>query len=230
MLGAGSDAVGGVELDDGTTISSRVVVNATGPWSGQLNALAGVGQDWTVGTRPMRQEVHHVAAPPAYNDTAAGIGPCLADLDLGTYMRGTPGDGLLVGGTEPECEPLEWLDRPEDAAMTVTPRIFEAQVTRAARRFPDLGVPLRPSGVCGVYDVTPDWTPIYDRTELDGFLVAIGTSGNQFKNAPVVGRIISTLVQGGTTLVGTHTGHEIDLTAFSRTRSRNAQSTGTVMG
>ena len=230
VLGAGSGTVSGVVLDDGTRIDAPVVVSATGPWSGQLNALAGVGEGWTVATRPMRQEVHHVSPPPGYNDTENGIGPCVADLDLGTYMRGTPGDGFLVGGTEPECEPLEWVERPEDAAVGVTQRLFEAQVTRAARRFPDLGVPLRPLGVSGVYDVTPDWTPIYDRTELDGFFVAIGTSGNQFKNAPVVGRIMSALVQGSNTLVGEHTGHEIDLAAFSRTRSRNAASTGTVMG
>ena len=30
-----------------------------------------------------------------------------------------------------------------------------------------------------MYDVSDDWIPIYDRTDLDGFYVAIGTSGNQ---------------------------------------------------
>jgi glycine/D-amino acid oxidase-like deaminating enzyme len=69
----------------------------------------------------------------------------------------------------------------------VTTPIFEAQVTRAARRLTGLSVPTVPKGVVGVYDVADDWTPIYDRTELDGFYVAIGTSGNQFKNAPLAG-------------------------------------------
>ncbi|MEY2478048.1 MAG: hypothetical protein QOG87_3363 [Actinomycetota bacterium] len=65
---------------------------------------------------------------------------------------------------------------------------------RLARRLPAVEVPSRPRGLTACYDVTPDWVPIYDRTELDGFYVAIGTSGNQFKNAPVVGRLMAELI------------------------------------
>ena len=224
----GEGAVSGVQLDDGSTVSAPIVVNAAGPWSGALNALAGVGADWTVTTRPMRQEVHHVPAPHGYNGD--GVGPCVADLDLGIYMRGTPGDGLIVGGTEPQCDRLEWVEDPDAINPNPTREVFDAQVTRAARRLPELGVPSRVLGVAGVYDVTEDWTPIYDGTEREGYFVAIGTSGNQFKNAPVVGKIMSQLIKGETTLVGAHTGLEIDLEAFSRRRARNADSTGTVMG
>jgi glycine/D-amino acid oxidase-like deaminating enzyme len=228
----GDGAVSGVRLDDGSTVSAPIVVNAAGPWSGALNALAGVGEGWTVTTRPMRQEVHHVPAPPGFNDMDNGtdIGPCIADLDLGVYMRGTPGNGLLLGGTEPECDPLEWVDDPDAINPNPTQAVYEAQATRAARRLPDLGIPSKSSGIAGVYDVTEDWTPIYDATEREGFFVAIGTSGNQFKNAPVVGKIMSQVIKGERTLVGAHTGLEIDLSAFSRTRARNADSTGTVMG
>jgi glycine/D-amino acid oxidase-like deaminating enzyme len=228
VLGEGQGAVSGVSLSDGTTVSAPVVVNAAGPWSHKLNELAGVGEGWTVSTRPMRQEVHHVPAPAGYNGDS--IGPCIADLDLGIYMRGTPGDGLLVGGTEPECEPLQWIDDPDEANLNPTQTVFEAQVTRAARRLPNMGVPSRALGIAGVYDVTEDWTPVYDGTERPGYYVAIGTSGNQFKNAPVVGRIMSQVIKGEPTLVGAHTGLEIDLSAFSRLRERNPDSTGTVMG
>ncbi|MGB0440828.1 MAG: FAD-binding oxidoreductase, partial [Paracoccaceae bacterium] len=41
---------------------------------------------------------------------------------------------------------------------------------------------------------TDDWAPIYDKTDLPGFYVAIGTSGNQFKNAPVVGKMMTKLI------------------------------------
>jgi glycine/D-amino acid oxidase-like deaminating enzyme len=94
--------------------------------------------------------------------------------------------------------------------------------------------------VAGVYDVAQDWTPIYDRTELDGFYVAMGTSGNQFKNAPLVGRFLATLIEkveaghdhdnDPLTYVGEHTGNTINLGAFSRKRVVNEHSTGTVMG
>ncbi|WP_433372059.1 NAD(P)/FAD-dependent oxidoreductase [Streptosporangium sp. CA-115845] len=224
----GDGAVSGVRLDDGTTVSAPVVINAAGPWSGTLNALAGVGAGWSVSVRPMRQEVHHVPAPAGYN--GEGIGPCIADLDLGVYMRGAPGDGLLVGGTEPACDELQWVDDPDAINPNPTQQVFEAQVTRAARRLPDLGVPGRPIGIAGVYDVAEDWTPIYDGTERAGFYVAIGTSGNQFKNAPMVGRLMRAVIDGESRVVGEHTGLEIGLAAFGRARPRNADSTGTVMG
>lgn len=225
----GDSAVTGVELSDGTTISAPVVINAAGPWSGALNALAGVGTDWSVSVRPLRQEVHHVPAPRGYN-TQDSLGPVIADIDLGTYLRGTPGDGLLVGGTEPECDELQWVDDADASNPNPTQAVFEAQVTRAARRLPDLGVPGKAAGIAGVYDVTEDWAPIYDRTEREGFFVAIGTSGNQFKNAPVVGRVMAAVIKGDTTITGLHTDLEITLSAFSRSRPRNADSTGTVMG
>jgi glycine/D-amino acid oxidase-like deaminating enzyme len=224
----GDGAVSGVQLDDGTTVSAPVVVNAAGPWSARLNELAGVGSGWSVSVRPMRQEVHHVPAPAGYN--ADSLGPCVADLDLGIYLRGTPGDGLLIGGTEPECDELQWVDDPDAINPNPTQHVYEAQVTRAARRFPELGVPGKAVGIAGVYDVTDDWTPIYDSTEREGFYVAIGTSGNQFKNAPMVGRLMRAVIDGEPSVLGEHTGLEIGLSSFSRTRPRNADSTGTVMG
>jgi len=189
--------------------------------------------------RPLRQEVHHVRAPRSLT-ALSPPGICLADMDLGTYMRPEAGGGLLVGGTEPECDPLEWIDDPDQAAPSVTQAQFEAQVIRATRRFPDLGVPNRPSGVAGVYDVSDDWTPIYDRTELPGFYVAIGTSGNQFKTAPIVGQMLAVLVDAvengadhdryPVQFITSYTGNTIDLSAFSRRRARNEGSSGTVMG
>ncbi|MEV8425661.1 NAD(P)/FAD-dependent oxidoreductase [Streptomyces niveus] len=97
--------VRGVCLKDGTELSAGVVVNAAGPWSGQLNRLAEAGGDFTVGLRPLRQEVHLVAAPAGYHDAGGdGGGPVLADMDLGTSIRPEGREFLLVGGTEPECE------------------------------------------------------------------------------------------------------------------------------
>ncbi len=208
----------------GEVVSAPVVVNAAGPWSGRLNALAGVGGDFCVATRPLRQEVHVVPGGPR----APGV--VLADPDLGTYSRpsGPDGAALLVGGLEPECDPLEWLDDPDAADARPTQARFEAQVTRAARRYPDLPVPNRPTGIAGVYDVADDWTPIYDRTDQPGFFVAMGTSGNQFKNAPVVGRVLAALVDAveaghdhdaePVRLRLPRTGLEVDLGTFSRRR------------
>lgn len=231
--------VQGVRTSSGERIAAGILVNAAGPWSSSLNELAGVGGDFAVAIRPLRVEVHQVPAPPGYNHGAM-LGPAISDLDLGIYMRPAAGDLLLIGGTEPACDPLDWLDDPDVPNQGRGLIHFEAQVLRAARRLPGLRVPLSPAGVVGVYDVASDWTPIYDRTELPGFYVAMGTSGNQFKNAPVVGRMMAALIENvesgldhdATPLAYRceHTDHMINLGTFSRKRTINLSSTNTVLG
>jgi glycine/D-amino acid oxidase-like deaminating enzyme len=215
-------------------IDCDVLVNAAGPWSGAVNALAGAGADFAVTSRPMRQEVHWLPSPGEKALTLA-----LADPDLGVYLRPTT-EGILVGGMEPECDPLEWLVRPEDAGQHVTAATYEAQTVRAARRVRDLTVPNRPTGIVGVYDVSTDWAPIYDRTGLPGYYVAMGTSGNQFKNAPVVGQLMAALVAAVESghdhdrdpLVWTapRTGQPLALSTYSRLRGVDPDAPTNVMG
>ena len=227
----------GVRLADGSTISAPVVVNAAGPWSSELNRLAGVTAEMAVPTRPLRQEVHVVPSPDGFSMDDGGV--MVADMDLGYYSRPQPGGTLLVGGVEPDCDPLEWLEDPDEASPTPTVECFEAQVWRLARRLPDLAVPHRPTGLAGVYDVTPDWLPIYDRSSLDGFYLAIGTSGNQFKNAPLIGQMMLDLVDAceaghdhdadPVTTDCHHIGRTLDLGTFSRLRT-GVVTSGTVLG
>jgi sarcosine oxidase, subunit beta len=228
--------VAGVRTSAGDEISATIVVNAAGPHSGQLNALAGVGSEFVISTRPLRQEVHHIA--PAPGQQLSGL-THIGDCDLGIYFRPEPGGGLLVGGQEPECDPLEWLDDPDDYNQAATSSVFDAQVTRLARRVPEVRVPSRPSGIAGVYDVSDDWIPIYDRTSLPGYYVAIGTSGNQFKNAPVIGQLMTRLIvdceagrdhdRDPVVWRAPHTQLDVDLSHYSRLRQPH-NSSGTVMG
>ena len=59
---------------------------------------------------------------------------------------------------------------------------------RFAQRVPDLGIGSRKRGVVDLYDASTDWIPIYDKSSVDGFYMACGTSGNQYKNAPIAGK------------------------------------------
>ena len=100
------------------------------------------------------------------------------------------------------------------------------QTLRAAQRFPDLAIPNTARGTVGIYDVSEDWIPIYDRTEIDGYFVAIGTSGNQFKNAPLIGEVMAQIIERGdqhdtspASLSLQHIQREIDLGFFSRHRT-----------
>ena len=217
-------------------INADVVVNVAGPWSTLINQMAGAGSDFTMELKPLRAEVHQISTP---KDILPG--PIMGDLDLGTYVRSGPGGITLVGGTEPECDELEWVepDKVDEVNMTRTVEVFESQTYRFARRFPAAQIPSTPVGVVGVYDVSSDWTPIYDKTDVPGFYVAIGTSGNQFKNAPGAGLIMAHLinqVENGAdhdnqavVYQCTKSESAINLGTFSRKRARNLTS-GTVMG
>ena len=224
-----------VVFGDGTSVRSSIVVNAAGPHSSVVNRMAGVADD--VHTRALRQEVHVVPAPRGCSMDEGGV--AIADADLGTYLRPHLGGTFIIGGLEPECDPLVWIDDPDVFDDHPTAEVWDAQTTRAARRITTMGVPVRPAGVAALYDVSDDWLPIYDRTDLDGFYVAIGTSGNQFKNAPMVGLVMKELIEAcesghdhdidPVVVTGPVTGITIDLSQFSRRRTLHA-TTNSVLG
>ena len=122
------------------------------------------------------------------------------------------GRHLLVGGTEPECDELDWVERSRPVRRSAD--------SRAAGRRRCCGSPAGcpssasrpdPSGLAALYDASDDWVPIYDRSSLDGYYMACGTSGNQFKNAPLAGQFIRTLVDAAAAGVD----HDADPVSFT---------------
>lgn len=229
--------VTGIELMGGEVLSAPIVVNAAGPWSPAVDRMAGVTGDMAIGHRALRQDLASTSAPPGFG--VADGGAVVADLDLGTYHRPQPGGSFLAGGVEADGDPLVWVDDPDGESPNPDPAMWETLILRLARRHPDLAVPHRPTGLAACYDVADDWIPIYDRSSLDGFYLAVGTSGNQFKNAPLVGEILTTIidaVESGhdhdadpVTYDCPTAGVEVDLGHYSRLRDP-AQTSGTVMG
>ncbi|MEU6413581.1 FAD-dependent oxidoreductase [Microbispora sp. NPDC046933] len=216
----------GLTLGDGRRIDCPVVVNAAGPHSAAINRMAGVEEGMRVRSRPIRQELHQIPAPPGVDFLADGLH--VVDGDLGINFRPEAGNAILVGGNGAACDPIVEVADPDAHDPAVSAAVWDRHVLRLARRVPELRIPSRPSGVAGLYDITDDWLPIYDRTDLDGFYVAVGTSGNQFKTAPLVGVLMAALIAAAesgrdvdtTPLVirGEHTGRDIDLSTYSRLR------------
>ena len=232
------DRVAGVALDDGTEVRASIVVNVAGPHSSHINRLAGLEGTAYVSTRPMRREVYVVPAPERLDFDKAGC--VVGDVDCGFYLRPERPNNILIGSVEAACDELEWVEDPDTVPLTTTRIEFETQVLRGARRIRNLGMPHEHRGIVGVYDVTEDWLPIYDRTDLDGFYVAIGTSGNQFKNAAIAAHCMAELiteVEAGRdhdadplTVEGPHLGLPIDLGTFSRNRHLDADVPVNVLG
>ena len=231
-----ADRVQGVVLDDGSRIEAPVVVNVAGPHSCKINALAGAEGDMRITTRALRQEVAHVPAPQGVD--YAGLACVTSDSDAAIYTRPEIGNNILIGSEDPPCDEHRWVD-PDDFDRNFSDQ-WTVQAQRLAQRFPSLGIPSRLQGCVDLYDVTEDWIPIYDRSCVGGFYMACGTSGNQFKNAPVAGKAMAALIEyceAGDDHDSRpmryrleHLEHEIDMASFSRLREVNQDSTFSVLG
>jgi sarcosine oxidase subunit beta len=95
-------------------------------------------------------------------------------------------------------------------------------------------------GIVAMYDVSDDWLPVYDKSALQGYYMAIGTSGNQFKCNGPAGQLMAALIEY------CENGHDhdaqplqhllplsgetIDTSFFSRLRTQSSETSGTVMG
>ncbi len=226
----------GVRLDDGREIAAPVVVNVAGPHSAIVNRMAGADGDMRIGTRALRQEVVHVPSPQGFDFESQGL--VISDSDIACYSRPETGNHILVGSEDPECDPREWVD-PDDYVTDFTEQ-WTHQAHRYGQRVPDLGIPNRMRGVVSLYDVSDDWIPIYDKSCVPGFYMAIGTSGNQFKNAPVAGKMMAALIdhcEGGRDhdtdplrFQLEHIGREVDVGFYSRRREVNPESSFSVLG
>ena len=226
----------GLTCDMSGLIHAPIVINAAGPASRWVNAMAGAHQPHHISTRPMRQEVAHVPMPQTPQGPSLRF--VLTDADAGIYMRPEQSGHLLIGSLEPACDPLEYLDS-EDYETSLTEQ-WTNQVWRAALRFPHLGIPNTAGGFAALYDVSEDWIPVYDRSDVDGYFTAVGTSGNQFKNAPLVGQLMGHLIES--VMNGADhdrtplqfrlpaTGRAVELGAFSRLRPINRASSFSVLG
>ncbi|MDX2419122.1 MAG: FAD-dependent oxidoreductase [Xanthomonadales bacterium] len=227
--------VTGVTTCTGENIEAAILVNVAGPHSSELNKLAGITDDMRVSTRPMRHEVAHVPAP--VSSTAFHYNCVVGDGDTGVYMRPDIGDNILIGSLDPQCDVKDYVDAEE--YNTELTEQWTRQVWRAAQRIPALSIPNSAQGVVGLYDATPDWIPVYDKSSLKGYYMAIGTSGNQFKNAPVIGDLMAGLISAceagqnhDEDPVMFHLpclNRTIDLSFFSRQREQHFKTSGTVL-
>ncbi|MDP6105465.1 MAG: FAD-dependent oxidoreductase [Acidimicrobiales bacterium] len=230
--------VAGITLSDGTGIDAPIVVNVAGPHSFVINRMAGVYESMNIKTRALRHEVHHVPSPAGIDYEDDGLHT--SDSDLAIYVRPESGNNILIGSEDPACDDQVWVDDPDDYDNVVSDAQWNAQVLRLARRMPTLGVPNEKKGIVDLYDVSDDWIPIYDRTDLDGFYVAIGSSGNQFKNAPVAGYCMAELIDAienghdhdadPLVVTGVYTGLEMNMGFYRRNREINPNSSFSVNG
>jgi len=193
--------------------------------------------EMTIQTRPLRQEVVHVPAPEGFNFEARGM--IVSDGDIGCYCRPEHGNHILIGSEDPDCDTHDWAVSDTDFNRDFSDQ-WTTQAMRYAQRVPSLGIPHRARGVVDLYDASTDWIPIYDKSSLGGYYMACGSSGNQFKNAPIAGKMMAALVdycEAGNDHDAKpmqfwlpYIGKDIDVGFYSRKRPINKESSFSVLG
>ena len=176
--------ISGVETTRGP-VSTRVVVNASGPWAAAVAALAGVG----LPVKPLRR----MLVPTEPFDGVSHAVPMVVDMTNGFHFR-PESLGFLLAWNDPEETPGFKTD--------FEPSFIEKVLTRAADRVPCFeNLAVNPKRAwAGLYEISPDHHAILGQVpEVPGFFCANGFSGHGVMHAPATGKIISDLILHGTT-------------------------------
>jgi sarcosine oxidase subunit beta len=169
----------GVKTQSGHEIKANIVVNAAGPWAGQVAALAGLDL-------PVAPLKRHLFFTDSF-DAIPNAFPVIIDMDSGWYLK-REGRGLILGGPAGERSFSQHVD-------------FNAEewtAVESVRRVPVLEQARMVRGWVGHYELTPDHHAVIGAfPELKNFICAAGFSGHGFQHAPATGRIVAELIADG---------------------------------
>jgi glycine/D-amino acid oxidase-like deaminating enzyme len=180
--------VRGVRLASGDTIVAPVVVNAAGPWGGQLAATAGLD----VPIQPVRQMLFRATLPrPWPYRFPMVIDPTGVHWRHDDPIHPSDPDRVVVAFTK-------W-DEPSGENFDVDPQRWTTEFLPAlTSRIPVFRELREVEGWAGLYEMTPDHNPVLGQhPALRGFIFANGFSGHGLMMSPATGKIVSELVRLG---------------------------------
>jgi len=162
-------------------IDAEVVIDAAGPWAGQVAGMAGV----SIPLEPRPRQAFAIAPLPWMSSEM----PLSVDLDSGAYLH-PESSGGVIGGTD--------RDRAPGFDDTVDQSLLERLITAATRRFPDLVDAQILRGWAGLREMTPDDHALVGPVEtVPGFWLTAGFSGHGFMHSPIIGREVSRWLLAG---------------------------------
>ncbi len=174
------------------SIATRVVVNAAGPWAGQIGQMVGVD----ISVAPHRRHIFIASAPESglwepHETGLEHVPPTrimVIDFDTTFYFH-REGTGILFGMSDP--------DEPSTFDTTVSWDFLQRTTEVAVRRLPALADAKVTHAWAGLYEMTPDANPIIGPAgEVEGFFTIAGFSGHGFQHSPAAGRVLADLVVG----------------------------------
>jgi sarcosine oxidase subunit beta len=171
--------VTGVRTSRGDIACDTVVSCAAG-WSSLIGEMAGVPLPITT----------HILQAFVTEPIKPFLDVIIVSAQMHVYVSQTDRGEILIGA---EIEPYTTYKG------TSTFSFLEYSARHALELFPQLErlkVLRQWTGLC---DLSPDYSPILGKTELDGFLVSCGWGTYGFKAAPIVGVTLAELVATGRT-------------------------------
>lgn len=182
-------AVTGIRLSGGRveavdtsqgTVRTRTLLNAAGPWAGQLGDMAGIH----IPIQPIRRQMFTTTRLPEVPSDF----PFVIDFAQSLYFH-REGEGLLIGMSNQHEGAGFDQNVDEDFELV--------NLEAAIERMPLVERAGRASHWAGLYEVTPDAHPIFGRTPVDGFFVVAGFSGHGFMHGPVAGKLMTEYILEG---------------------------------
>ena len=173
-----NDKVVGVETNKGY-ISTNCVVNATNGWSKGISEMVGVDV-------PVYSERHQILVTEPVEPLQ---GPMVMSFGLNLYVQQSPHGSFIMGRGD--------ANEPRDLRMTSSWHFIEEMAKTVDNILPPISKLRVIRQWAGLYNMTPDKQPIYDKAEnVEGFYMAIGYSGHGFMFGPITGVVMSEMILG----------------------------------
>ena len=161
-------------------IKTRMILNAAGPWSGQISKMAGI----QIPVLPLRRQMFTTNPLKEVPEDF----PFVIDFAKSLYFH-REGEGLLIGMSNQAERPGFDQNVDEDFELV--------NLEAAIERMPLVEKASRASHWAGLYEVTPDAHPIYGGTDINGFTLCTGFSGHGFMHGPISGKLMSEFILDG---------------------------------
>jgi sarcosine oxidase, subunit beta len=173
------DRITAVQTNRGT-VRAGTVLSCTAGWSSQLCAMAGVALPITTHilqacvTEPVKPLLDVVVV-------SSQMHVYISQSDRGEFVMGSEIEPWTTYRMQNTLSFLQELTR---HTLELFPQLERAKILRAW------------AGLC---DLSPDYSPILGRTEIENFHVSAGWGTYGFKAAPIVGKTLAELVATGRT-------------------------------
>ena len=160
-------------------IETPVLVDCAGGWAKDIANMAG-------DDLPVYRERHQILVT---EPVAPVQDPMVMGFNLNLYVQQSPHGSFIMGRANPT--------EPRDGRVTSSHEFLDEMAKTIDRILPPIGNLRIVRQWAGLYTMTPDRQPVYDKSEkVEGLYFAIGFSGHGFMFGPITGIVMRDIILG----------------------------------